>query len=662
MLTAIALTLSLLTNPVSPQAQSGVITGYIRHEDGRPAVAVRVAAVRESDDEAAGNRPTESVAWTDTAGFYRLGDVPTGRHWIRLGSAYQTVFRVTTSADLSIVDVSPNSRIDLDLMVPNEFEIRGRLQEYLPLEYRHTTISLAGSGLWPSTTLIRPDGSFRFIGVPPGQYRMSVGSSTTDIPVVVEDGDVEGVELVATIHEDLTVRIEAEDSVPIPQQLSLTLSGPEGSFETGRWFQGSVGLSLPQGTYRVATTDVPDHYAVLAVRAGDNDLLTEPLLVDGSTFREIVIRIGPSASEVWHNVQGHVNPTTDQSRPGGFFVLEPAPARIYEPLWVPVRPDGSFEFNVPTGPWDLRNPGGGTVQQRMEVDQNLTDLEIQRAGVVDVSGRVVVEEGLQLPPLAVSFDGGAAARLARTEADGAFSIQLSEGEYEVIVDVQAFFRIRSARFGAVDLQQESLDLVGADSAEVEIVLEPNENVPAMRSVRGRVVDSSNLPTPRLAVLLQSQEAVTFPPRRAEIAADGAFVFENVYPGRYLVRQESFDLAAVEWESVNVVVQDDDVDGVRLVVPPQIMLRGQVVVEDGEPLPPIGMMVGQVHSFSILPVSPDGRFEIPMPPGIHQLVLTRIPNGYALPSMTYGAINAAEEPLVLTGATADELRIVFGNGQ
>jgi len=665
-LTAIALTLWSLATSISPQAQDGVITGYIRHTDGRPVAATRVAAIRDFDDAATGRRSTESAAWTDTAGSYRLEDIPTGRYRIRVGPLDRTVFTVTTSAqDPFIVDVSPGARIDRDLVVPSEFEVRGRLLDYSPIASRHTTISLTDSALGPGrTAVVRPDGSFRFSGVPRGRYRVSFGSDApaiADVLVVVEDRDVEGLELDAAIPEELTARIEVEGGIPIPQQLSLNFSGPEGSFRTDRLRDDVLGLTLPRGTYRTTAAGVPDDYAVLALSAGDRDLLTEPMIVDGSATREVTIRFGPVNPDRWHGVRGQVTPPTDPSGDPGFvLLLSPS----YAPLRAPVQSDGSFEFpNVPVGPWDLRvYPGGATVQRRVDVGKDLASLDVSRPGTAEVSGRVVIDGGLPLPPLSVRFDGGAGARLARTEADGTFYIQLSEGEYAVLVDLPESFRVRSATFGSVDLLEEPLDLVGTDLAEFEIVVEPNQSPPPMRSVRGRVVDASNLPASRLAVVLQSQETVTFPPRRAEIRTDGTFVFEDVYPGQYLVRQERFDLAAVEWEGVNVVVEDDDVDGVRLIVPPQIRLRGRVVVGDGQPLPSVGMMFGRVHNFSALPVSPDGSFEVTMPPGSHQVVLTRIPDGYALPSIAYGAIDASAEPLVLTGSSPDELRIVFGSSR
>src|SRR5262245_13623584 len=81
----IALLLSALfavQGPGALQPGTGIVTGTLKTADGRPAAGVRVGAVDVDD-------PTSSslfsVTETDSAGRYRLINVPSGRYYIVAG-------------------------------------------------------------------------------------------------------------------------------------------------------------------------------------------------------------------------------------------------------------------------------------------------------------------------------------------------------------------------------------------------------------------------------------------------------------------------------------------------------------------------------------------------------------------------------------------------
>src|SRR5262245_51404876 len=71
---------SLLAHGFPPQSQAGVVTGQLLNRDGTPAVGVRVAAmaVPESGVPVPGASTLVGLTQTDSAGRYRLENVPPG--------------------------------------------------------------------------------------------------------------------------------------------------------------------------------------------------------------------------------------------------------------------------------------------------------------------------------------------------------------------------------------------------------------------------------------------------------------------------------------------------------------------------------------------------------------------------------------------------------
>jgi hypothetical protein len=68
--------------PGALQPGTGIVTGTLKTEDGRPAAGVRVGAVDIEDTSASS---LLSVTETDSAGRYRLTNVPSGRYYIVAG-------------------------------------------------------------------------------------------------------------------------------------------------------------------------------------------------------------------------------------------------------------------------------------------------------------------------------------------------------------------------------------------------------------------------------------------------------------------------------------------------------------------------------------------------------------------------------------------------
>src|SRR5436190_23785042 len=70
-----------------PPSETGTVTGTLKTESGAPAVGVRVGAMAKPDSEAAAAAATAlaSIAETDSAGHFRLENIPPGRYYITAG-------------------------------------------------------------------------------------------------------------------------------------------------------------------------------------------------------------------------------------------------------------------------------------------------------------------------------------------------------------------------------------------------------------------------------------------------------------------------------------------------------------------------------------------------------------------------------------------------
>jgi hypothetical protein len=249
------------------RAENGVVTGQLRAPNGTAAVGVRVAALAVPDDgNAQGAGAMVSLAETDSAGQYRLENIPPGRYYIQAGfiaapSYYPGVSTTAGATNIMIAAGETRAGIDFTMSRSAGVRVSGRL----PLTVNVTprpSIRLIGGSMpiagpnAPQT--IGADGYFEFNRVAPGNYTLSVLPSTSllpNLPIIVADKDVEiGLPVGPGVKVSGVVGLGPNSPRPANQRVVLTGSSAwaqvEAKVSAGGGFEFA---SVPPGSYSVRT-------------------------------------------------------------------------------------------------------------------------------------------------------------------------------------------------------------------------------------------------------------------------------------------------------------------------------------------------------------------------------------------------------------------------
>ncbi len=197
MLRCLAFGLLLFQIPLAP-AQSGVAAGIVRDAAGAPAAGVRVAAMAQtSSPEGNGEGALVSLTETDSAGRYRLENIPPGRYYIQAGLLdFPTYYPGGTSKnDATNIQITPGAvieRLDFTLVRPVGVRVSGRVPLYTP---EIGVVALIGGPgpLRLREVSVEPDGTFEFPKVMPGNYTLQAlpSNSIPILPIVVADKDID---------------------------------------------------------------------------------------------------------------------------------------------------------------------------------------------------------------------------------------------------------------------------------------------------------------------------------------------------------------------------------------------------------------------------------------------------------------------------------------
>jgi hypothetical protein len=360
--TAFILTLALLSQGAAGRgaAAAGVVTGQIQTQDGKPATAVRVAAIPAPPP---GVRPQDGIQYyvapppvritqTDDEGRYRLANIPPGRYLIAAGLVgLATYYPGQIDALLaSVVTVTADtpSTIDFKLVTPLGGRVSGRVTPP-PAPNSNEIAVLSGVTLAEvSEVPVSANGQFAFGRVPPGRYLVSLfptppgfGSLTVD----VREADVAALTITRPPVHTVSGRV-VTSSGPIPNGLLALVTdksyvpipiNPDGTFT----------VRAHSAQHRFDFGGLPSGYSVSSVRAGNRDV-SNGLTVANADIPDVVVTVG--APRGLPNIRGTI---TGLTKPASVEMRGP----IVGALKTALQADGSFEFPAATpGLYYLRVP------------------------------------------------------------------------------------------------------------------------------------------------------------------------------------------------------------------------------------------------------------------------------------------------------------------
>jgi hypothetical protein len=340
-------------------------------------------------------------------------------------------------------------------------------------------VSIMG-GRSPQRTVLAADGSFSFSGVPPGAYVVAVAVVASPpvvaqpVSVNVGDKDVNGIELVLVRTTGVSSRVVVEGGgLRPPFSLSLAnLKGGNPPLALGPFPNGTGGINVPEGDYRLSWGTFPAGYFVKSIVSGSTDLLANPLRVSvTSPPAPVVVTLGVSSPPPWVKVSGKVINAPRGSQL--VFVGSYGVANVN----VTPYPDGTFELPmVLPGPYEARITPPIPAPPILLVipSKDVADVQIALPAMREISGRVTVEGGSSRLLYLSIIISNPTAHLSSVVADtaGRFKVTLPEGDSRISVNV-AGYAVKSLTFGAADLRKDPITITATSAEELKVTLTDN---------------------------------------------------------------------------------------------------------------------------------------------------------------------------------------------
>jgi len=376
----------LLQAQIPAQVQPGTVTGRLLSVNGTPAAGVRIAAVPVVEGEDQVNAPVfVSISQTEQDGRYRLENIPPGRYYIFAGLIdFPNYYPHATSLEHATAVVvgagSTLSGIDFAMARPAGLTVSGRLAIPSTMRLTSATVTLTSQtirGMAANAVQFRvgSDGEFRFLGVVPGEYRLTstlLGSTPislslretdrTDVVLPVVDcnagASVNGQLVGAPSSPIRTIALTGSKAGCMP----ITTIETDGSFS----FKG-----VPEGEYRFQLTPTPLGWAAGGLSVGKTDLAG----IDVRLPTSIAIKGRASVED------GSIVPRTSRGTPIAIQARRISGGDVV----ASILDDGTFELPLPVGSYRISLLGIPSGYALKSITQGLRDLSTSTLEVDDPS-------------------------------------------------------------------------------------------------------------------------------------------------------------------------------------------------------------------------------------------------------------------------------------
>jgi len=398
----------LVQSQIPVQVQPGTVTGRLLAVNGTPAAGIRIAAVPVPESEDPTAAPVLfGISQTEADGRYRIENIPPGRYYIFAGLIeFPSYYPNATTLDrATAVVVAPGatlSGIDFAMARPVGLKVSGRLVVPSTMRLTSATVTLTSQTLRGTSTnstqfRVGSDGTFEFLRVSPGEYRLSstlLGS--TSINLTLNETDRTDVVIpVVDCNAGISVngKLVGAPSSPI-RTIALTGSRmgcapttaiePDGSFT----FSG-----VPEGEYRIQLTPAPLGWAAMGLSVGTKDIADVSVRLPAS----LAIK-GRATVE-----DGSLVPRTSRGTPIAIQARRNGGGDVV----ASILDDGTFELPLPVGSYRISVagiPSGYTLKSITQGPRNLslTTLDIDE----DSSGDIQLTlESTRRPPPGVRLTG-----------------------------------------------------------------------------------------------------------------------------------------------------------------------------------------------------------------------------------------------------------------
>jgi len=204
---------------------------------------------------------------------------------------------------------------------------------------------------------------------------------------------------------------------------------------------------------------------------------------------------------------------------------------------------------------------------------------------------------------------------------------------------------------------------------IDLIAGSNFRVPDLRiahtatfSIRGQVVDEAGQPATLVSATLTRVN--TTETTRSNVLAQNRNVFDfaGILPGVYDLRGANNGIAADKMGYLRVVVDNENIDNLRLVMRPVVEVKGRIVQEGGATTFDIRVQLRGMSGgagVQINPTAADGSFTVTrLTPDNYTLVLSGLPPNQYLRSAQLGTHDAANSLLHVEGTVSDLLEIVL----